>query len=712
MSSSSSSQKESRALLVGCPFKDLKGVQTDLEAMQRILKNHGFKHEDIAVIPKATKADITKAWDDMIDKICTDDAAVVIYYSGHGGVSLNVPEVKSGPKPRVLQYLVPVDFEKTTENDWRGITDIELSQYLLKTTKKTTNVTIILDCCHSSQMARVPGRIKSIDPYDYREIMCHLAKIRSNEIIKELHLERNPHVVSISAAASDECAYERRIDDQDRGCLTHALEKIMYHNCAEKGGESRASWWSIMLQVQELMKKTSRNQHPSIDGSARRFAFQLEVADPDGMLTVSSDPETNSDTNMVLEGGFLHGVQINDVYSLHLATDYNSSKPKKILAKLTINRVGPLKSNAEASELSTIGDGKWPKDGLIALFESRPLGLIRVVLDGFAPDDCFYTTVKKSKFLDYVEPGEQGSLCSATVKRSAGEIKLLSHENNEETLLGSWPDNNQQRQQCVAKLESLARAQCVLGLRTPTDGSKLVVETTIEGGQVVGSIKQPWPEGEVTAHVGDCIYISIENHDRTGGETIYAWIFGVSGENVELLSTACASGRPIAPGEAYTYGNKDRIGAMLVGNKLTWPEDTPHGSGSILETYIVILANASTNLSGLETNAATPKGPGGLNLPWELARQLTEVTSRLSGPEILPVQCKVKQFKLLLKLPQNKPQPQLRQNEPPPQLLQSGQPRNLQRIEPAPDAQPSTLVAQARETDKVKNGGCCCCVIV
>jgi hypothetical protein len=99
---------------------------------------------------------------------------------------------------------------------------VELSELLLKLTKRMRNVTLILDCCHAARMARGSTVVKVINPEHYPGISKHinrfLSGIDTDQDFFKLYPEGNSNVVRVVAAAASEMALEKRFRDSHRGC--------------------------------------------------------------------------------------------------------------------------------------------------------------------------------------------------------------------------------------------------------------------------------------------------------------------------------------------------------------------------------------------------------------------------------------------------------------------------------------------------------------
>jgi hypothetical protein len=75
---------------------------------------------------EATREGIIHAWRQLISESADGDVGVV-YYSGHGGKVEMEKTTSEAGQPWRFQFLVPTDFDKTTDADFRGIADVELS---------------------------------------------------------------------------------------------------------------------------------------------------------------------------------------------------------------------------------------------------------------------------------------------------------------------------------------------------------------------------------------------------------------------------------------------------------------------------------------------------------------------------------------------------------------------------------------------------------
>ena len=156
------------ALLVGvndCPAATpLKGAANDVMSMKRLLTTKfEFAPENVVVLlnKDATRAAIVGAFQDHLIAKADKDSIVVFHFSGHGDQVLDEPD---GDEVDGLdETIVPYDGDL---NGRGHIKDDELKVLFDGLTKKTKNVTFIMDCCHSGTNSRAvatPRRMNRTD---------------------------------------------------------------------------------------------------------------------------------------------------------------------------------------------------------------------------------------------------------------------------------------------------------------------------------------------------------------------------------------------------------------------------------------------------------------------------------------------------------------------------------------------------------------------
>ncbi|KAL4863196.1 hypothetical protein BDV12DRAFT_202348 [Aspergillus spectabilis] len=175
-----------RALIIASPFNALLDPLADAEAMKSVLLKQGFEILECSN-SSATRRGILDTWERLIDATSTGDV-VVIYYSGHGALvrprddqdyDISEEEQKSSP----FQVLVPMDYDQTTDTDFTGILNLEITYMLRETTNKSQNVTVIIDCCHFGRLFRdtacgIEARPRNLPEIRYHSIADFISRIR------------------------------------------------------------------------------------------------------------------------------------------------------------------------------------------------------------------------------------------------------------------------------------------------------------------------------------------------------------------------------------------------------------------------------------------------------------------------------------------------------------------------------------------------------
>ncbi|KAM0430901.1 hypothetical protein ACHAPT_005535 [Fusarium lateritium] len=353
-----------RALLIASPFQGLRGPLNDVQAMEAVLREQRFL--------------ISRCYDET-----GPNDTVVIYYSGHGGIvedsventRKNVKDTDDPRRPWRYQFLVPVDFKvDASEGSFGGILDVELAHLLRKTTDRTTNVTVILDCCHSGRMARDPSHPGDVAPRNLPEVQ-HAAItsfLSRRELSEEARLnpEGNSHAVRIVAAASSETAWEHRCqDDQWAGVMTQALVKALKEAWdAGKGSHGLVSWRTTLLRVRELVKVDFPQQHPQTEGCDTRLLFSLQEAATVSFVLHSMGGARAS--KGIIDAGRVSGVREGNVYDLMpLGTEQPDGEEQIKMA--TATHVNGFK--AKANLLLFPGKGPIPKEGVLAFLSKEAL---------------------------------------------------------------------------------------------------------------------------------------------------------------------------------------------------------------------------------------------------------------------------------------------------------------------------------------------------
>lgn len=297
-----------RALVIGSQTGDLSGVEIDASRMSRFLEQQGYRSK-LLIRDKAVRQNILTSYEQLISATGAGDA-VVVYYSGHGGLAANPYfEEEQHTTPRHLRFIVPFDIAASTENDFRGISSLELSGLLARLTQKTKNVTVIYDCCHAARMSRNLDLVpKALPRTWFVGIAAYIERLKESGLsIDQSMIESNPNAVRLVAAGSTQSAYEYTNSNGEQvGLFTHTLLAML-----KDVRNLPVSWNAVVQHVREEVLRIVPEQRPEVEGPSRRLVFSIKQADETGVLAVGQ-----KSGNPVLFGGRLLGIEVGDEYGI------------------------------------------------------------------------------------------------------------------------------------------------------------------------------------------------------------------------------------------------------------------------------------------------------------------------------------------------------------------------------------------------------------
>ena len=297
-----------RGVLLGSATGGLTGVAHDLAVTGRWLDDLGFTL-DVRQGADATRRGMLEGIERLIRDTTTGDAAV-IYYSGHGGYSQIANDqrvLEDRIAPRSVQYLVPTDHDKHVA--FRGIFRAELSLAMQRLADETSNITMILDCCHSPDMVRDDDALLKGRKEPWGEgLEDHITWMAEQGCdVERLPRVRNPSLVLLSACEMSRQAFEvsRASDGVRCSLFTDSLLEVM----SRLAIPYVASWNELMRRVVERMSGHRVHQRPQVSGPSARIPFSERSRRHIAALTLC-----RAQGRWFLEGGEAAGVMPGDRY--------------------------------------------------------------------------------------------------------------------------------------------------------------------------------------------------------------------------------------------------------------------------------------------------------------------------------------------------------------------------------------------------------------
>lgn len=579
-----------RALLIGSRTGDLQGSENDVEMMAGVLEKYGFKVRRCIGF-NATRDGILSEWQALISASSADDA-VVIYYSGHGAVVeyYEPNEQRDHHQKNSKKYIVPTDIEQSTEDDFRGILDFEMSHMLRDTTEKTRNVTMILDCCFSSRMVRGPGHgIKLVSKYwpttkNYN-IAKHVKGLRLDEKFqRNLLVEGNPDAVRIAAAATTEKAYEY-VNQQGQivGLLTDTLTGAINETIGKE-----VSWRTTLLRVCEIVHTKFSDpqylQHPQAEGPDTRILFSTEEMVSGAKLIKMEKDEA------ILQAGSVAGVREANIYAI-MPYGCEGIDSKTQIAKAEVIQISGFKSKVELT--FTTSEKSIPSKGALAFLETEaPYRWPVSVPADFHP---LRQRLEKSKVLRTYDANEKNPPLvnfqhegnKILMRNSRGTLFSLQEAASDTTSLQNLVDA------AVLSAENLALAQNILTCQGGIGGEALEYNVDIKFGLVSEGREAEISTTNAAILEGQRIFISLHNK---GDTTIFLSVFDVNAAgDIALVSRSCPRGIELTRNKRHTLGE---LYGRLIGLKLSWPKNVPK-SEPVEETLVLVLTTSAVDLRPL-----------------------------------------------------------------------------------------------------------------
>lgn len=583
-----------RGLLIGSATGGLAGVAHDVKVMARWLDGLGFEL-DIRQHADATREGILEGLK-RITRSSHDGDVAVVYYSGHGGYS----QVRSRERlvgdrimPRAVQYLVPTDHDKRTA--FRGIFRTELSLAMRDLAEKTSNISVVLDCCHATDAVRDDddALVKAvIEPWG-EGTEAHVAwLLAQGHDLDRLPEVRNPSVVLLSACEATSRAFEitRGTDGVRCGLFTDCLLRA----ASTVSDPSQVTWNDLMRRVVDYALRYDIYQRPQVSGPSSRYVFAERRQRRTGAL-----PFQGALGRWSLSAGEAAGIMLGDRYQV---IDPLAGDAHAVLAEVAVSEV-----NAYTAALDIApGEAKKLPPGLLAL--PRPGGPThqRCRIEGDGPlADELRGRVLEIAGLDVVGNDYPGTLAfvldvigdQATVRESTGRRLRWPWRD----VLAMDPSSRRERVDVfIEDLRRLVRGTELLRVARDLD-TKVIprrLRHALTWGVVGadGSARQlPLHGADLTA--GERVFLCIEN-ETSWPLRVSVFDVGV-GRAVALLNPNEPEGMDLGAGELEFLGGPEL--RRLTGLEVRWPEGTPPDEPAE-ETLVVFTSSEVLPLTSWETS--------------------------------------------------------------------------------------------------------------
>jgi hypothetical protein len=599
-----------RALIIRSDHDELPGGANNAECMSQLLHARGFD-----IIPclgaAASREGILVAYKELIADTTADDA-VVVYFTGHGGRAINSRYAPNSDLPRYVQLICPTDYANTRDDQFYGISNFELSLLLAALTEKTTNATVILECCFAAQLSRGD---ESDPAYATPPVLTRVALTNHLESLREqsnnfsaVALTGNPNAIRVAACGQVEQAY--RVDlpyDQDLrklgincsrfdeliGAMTLGLIQTLVD-----AGDRPIPWRSLA----PVLRARLHVQRPEIEGPTARVPFSLATNDAT-TFAIRKDGD-----GAFIEAGTLLGVSAGDVYGVMPAGCQEIDRDR-LYACITIDEVTTNRSRGRRIDWKN-DHREFPPD-CVALAMQLALERYPVRIDA-------NPTIRPAI---EVELRTSNRVRAATEADSdiLGELRVHDGLIELRDALGPLfpPAPYPQRlRDAVLDIGNLATERRLHALSD--DGSIDLTKVSVSLGVIeAGGVFRPIADHGTPLALSDRIALRLVN---TSDSVLFANVFNIGlRRRISLLSGVAASGVALPPNSPVYIG--DSIDGRLVGFGLGWPESLARDRPR-MDTAMVMLTASDTDLRVLESDEHLARGKGAMTPLQQLLMQL------------------------------------------------------------------------------------------
>jgi hypothetical protein len=335
-----------------------------------------------------TRANILAAFETLAGPAVTPEDRVLIYYSGHGGQQ---------------QWTTRAWHESIVPLDGLHIFDDELNARLHAIAKtggdKTVDLTVVLDCCHSSGITRdalqgiqddsraavrsMPAASGMVEPPDLSRIPgFDAARNASGPRLRPI----DPPYLVLAACQADEVAGEKDLDGLRQGNLTRSLARYLADRSAER--RSMLRWGEIWPDLLDHLRTLGATppitppQNPWIIGRSERRVFggAWEPCD------IGYPVKRATDGAYQVHAGQLLGVSVGAELALYGPQEPARFPPLGSEADLAA-RIGRLRvvkaERAQATAEAIEAPAELPAGTRARLVKAGEAGRLRVRLDPF-----------------------------------------------------------------------------------------------------------------------------------------------------------------------------------------------------------------------------------------------------------------------------------------------------------------------------------------
>jgi hypothetical protein len=342
-----------KALLIGInnylyyPGNSLDGCVNDTKIMASVLMGRfGFSEADITFLwnEKATRKTIIEELFQILEN-CESGDIVVFHFSGHGSRRLSSkPHMPDG----LEETIMPHDTGSMPHLN-RDIRDSDLRDWLALLTKKTTNVFLFFDSCHSGSIVRETEKTRGINT-DSKKLVTSRNSRNEHSETDNIFPSSSANWLAladsyslITACQKNEFAGEYLVTENNRPTSYGAFTYFLANELIKAPVNS--TYEDIFEQLRINMQTAALSQNPQIEGNRSKQLFSDVKIDTMQYISVKK----RVGDEVVLSAGAAHGLTANSQWLIYSSGTKHVS-PENELGTVSLRSVGTITSTAEIVE--------------------------------------------------------------------------------------------------------------------------------------------------------------------------------------------------------------------------------------------------------------------------------------------------------------------------------------------------------------------------
>lgn len=277
------------------------------------------------------------------------DAVVIFQYSGHGS---QVKDREGNKADGLDSTLVPVN-SRDLKGSYFDVVDDEIREIFDELSQYTSNITFIIDACHSGNPTRGAGKTRGIPADDRpqppvtkpRPPAEGETKLRGSELTAMLP-PRDQRYVAIAATLPFELANEKSFPEAHRanGALTYYLLRALGRANPE------TTYRQLMTEVANAVTTDYPNQHPQVEGDIGRPVFGGSANREEPFIEI----QDISKDAITIKAGSAQGLTAGTIIAVYAPDARQFSGNEKRLTTGTVESATPFTSVVKLNTMNGV----------------------------------------------------------------------------------------------------------------------------------------------------------------------------------------------------------------------------------------------------------------------------------------------------------------------------------------------------------------------